>query len=213
MKTQTHPLFRVAGGLTLVGLLLVMPSCAALSFLGGQGEQDALYTLPKDKRVLVFVDVSSSVNPTPGFTKMLGQKISDHLYKYKATDTLVSQSRLETLKSDPTFAGMGIADVARETGADLVIYVNLIALNNTSTTDKSVAQGDAEVMVKVIGADGKHLYPTAEAGGTLVQAQLTPAFTEGQVEGAVMNQLTDMLAVRVGRMFHKYSLDDADMNK
>jgi hypothetical protein len=214
MMKSAHPLSRVIAGLMLLSLPLACSSCAALYFLGGgKGDQDPLYKIPQGKRVLVLVDTAPSVTATPGFTKLLGQKINDHLYKYKATDTLVAQARLDTLKSDPAFPKMGIADVARAAGADIVIYVNIVSLNMNSTADKSVAQGDAEAMVKAVDSDGKRLYPTADAGGTPVQAHVDPALTEGQVEGAVVNQLTDILALRVGRMFHKYSLDDADMTK
>jgi hypothetical protein len=213
MRIQAHSRSRLLGGLLLLSLPLACSSCAAMYFLNGKGDQEALFKLPKDKRVLVLVDTAPSVNATPGFTKLVAQKITDHLYKYKATDTLVAQSRLDALKEDPTYAKMGIADIARETGADLVIYVDLVALNTTSTNDKSVAQGDAEVLVKVVDADGKHLYPPADAGGTPVQAHLDPSFTEGQVEGAVVNELSDQLGLRVGRMFHKYSRDDEEMTK
>jgi hypothetical protein len=46
-----------------------------------------------------------------------------------------------------------------------------------------------------------------------VQAHVDAAMTEGQGEASVANQITDMLGLRVGRMFHAYSLDDADMTK
>jgi hypothetical protein len=213
MMKSAHPLSRLIGGLILLSVPLACSSCAAFYFLAGKGDQEALYKLPKGKRVLVLVDAAPSVTVEPGFPKLLGQKISDHLYKYKATDTIVAQARLETLRNDPMFDKMGVADVARETGADLVIYVNVEALHLTSTAEKEVTEGDAEVLVKVIDADGKHVFPTDNAAGTPVQAHVDAAMREGQGEGAVANEITDVLGLRVGRMFHSYSLDDADMTK
>ena len=101
----------------------------------------------------------------------------------------------------------------RETGADLVIYVNVVSLSIPTTTDKAVAQGDAQVMVKVVDSAGVRVYPVTDVAGTPVQAHLEPALVEGRAEGAVLAELNDLLALRTGRMFHKYNLEDAELTK
>ncbi len=207
------PMSRVVLPLMIVAAPLVFSSCAALYFLGGKGSQPALYTIPKGKRVLVFVDAPASVTLPPDCAKLLGEKISDHLYKYKATDTLVAQARLTSLRNDPTFAKMGIADVAREADADIVIYVNIVAFNLASSTDSSVTQADAQVLVKTVDRDGKRLYPTADAAGAPAEAHLDPTLVEGRTQAMLVDEVNARLAVHVGRMFHKYDLEDAEMTK
>ncbi len=78
---------------------------------------------------------------------------------------------------------MGIADVARETGADLVIYVNVVSLSIPTTTDKAVAQGDAQVMVKVVDSAGVRVYPVTDVAGTPVQGIWNPCWSRGGRRG------------------------------
>jgi hypothetical protein len=194
-------------------LPLTLASCQALYFLTGKGDQDALFKLPKDKRALVFVDSLPSITLPPDYARNLGKMISDHIYKYKGADEMVGQDRLNILRNDPAFSKMGIADVARATNADLVIWVNIVTFNVTESTDQMVSQGDVDAMVKVVDSDGVRMWPKNDVAGTAVHGHTDPSLMEEQTKGGMTGAIDDQLTVRVGRMFHKYSLDDPDMTK
>ena len=101
----------------LISLMcLGLSGCEILYYLGGKGSQPALYTFPKDKRVLVLVDVHDSVDPPPSFANDLGEKLISHLFRNKAADRLVSQeAALAALQQeDPAgYKKLGVADIAK----------------------------------------------------------------------------------------------------
>jgi len=196
----------------LMALTLCLGGCEILYFLGGKGSQAALYTIPKDKRVLVLVDVHESVTAPPAFAANLGEKISTHLYRNNAADRLVSQDRVVSLQqSDPAaYKKMGVADIAKATDADIVMVVYVTQLSIPVTTDGTVASGDAQIQVKIIDRNGERLWP-GDVVGNKIDAHVDSAFTsERDVEG-IVKELTDILSVRTGRMFHPYNLEDKTM--
>jgi hypothetical protein len=204
---------RSSAPLLLAGLSFLLSGCQALYFLAGKGNQDALYTFPKGQRVLVFVDAPPSVILPPNFANSLGDDISNHLFKNKATETIVSQDHLNALRSDPTFSKLGDADIARATDADIVLYINIISFNVGLTSGEAVTQGDAEAMVKVVSKTGQRLWPPGQPNGQAVQAHIDENLADQRDQAATFKEISDLLTVRIGRMFHAYSLDDSDMTK
>ncbi|HVX85342.1 MAG TPA: hypothetical protein VH253_11220 [Phycisphaerae bacterium] len=201
----------------MVAALLAAASaggCQALAILGGGGSVPAQYTLPKGKRILVFVDPRPTVRAPADFPSALGDAIGQHLYKYGLADHLVTQDRLTALRRDNArFPHMGIADVARATDADVVIYVDLITYDVSAISDNSIAQGNAHVLVKVLDANGNRLYPKNSSTGTEISAEIEPAFTSERDMAAVVTDLTKLLGLRVGRLFQSYDNDDAVLAK
>lgn len=197
--------------------LMVLPllsGCAAMYFMQGKGKQPAEFTIPKDKRVLVFVDVRQGVNAPADFSAQLGEKISNHLFKYNAASKLVSQERLTSLKHDQdAFSKMGVADVVRACDADLAIYVEVVTLNIASTTDGSLSGANSQCFVKAVDANGVRMWPSSETAGALVGGAVDPAYSDSRTEAVLMDQLEDQLALRTGRMFHEYSRDDTQITK
>lgn len=194
--------------------LTVMLLLSGCGLTGAGGKQKALYTLPRQKRVMVFVDVHPTVEAPAGFANQLGENLSTHLFQYQAVDHVVAQARLAELRRAPdTFKKMGVADVARATDADLVLYVDLITFNVSSLSDDSITQGMAQVLVKVIDANGKRLWPLNDVAGAQVDAKVDPAFTEQRDKLAVAKELNDKLARDVGRMFHDYSPNEGELVK
>ncbi len=196
-----------------LALPLALASCQALYFLTGKGEQDALFTIPKGKRVLVFVDAPPAVILPPDYARNLGKMIGDHIYKYKGADQIVGEDRLNVMRNDPAFSKMGIADVARADNADLVIWVDIVTFNVMQSTDQTVSQGDVDAMVKVVDRDGVRMWPKNDVAGIAVHGHTEPSLMGEQAKGGPTGEIDDQLTIRIGRMFHKYSLDDADMNK
>jgi hypothetical protein len=204
---------RYSAPFLLAGLSFLLSGCQALYFLQGKGNQDALYTFPQGQRVLVFVDAPASVILPPNYANTLGDDISDHLFKNKATETIVAQDHLNTLRSDPTFSKLGDADIARATNADIILYVDILTFNVGLASGEAVTQGDAEAMVKVVSKTGQHLWPPAQPNGQAVQAHVDEDLADKRDQDATYKEISNLLTVRIGRMFHKYSLDDPDMSK
>jgi hypothetical protein len=209
--------YRLFARLPAVLLLALLPvafaSCSLLYFLHGKGDEPALYTLPKDQRVLVFVDAPPSISLPPGYAASLGDKIGKHLFKYKAATKIVTQDRLTELRNDPTFGDRGIADVAHATDADVIVYVNVITFNVGMISGGTVSRGDAQALVKVVDKNGHHLWPLNSESGMPVDAHVDENLEDKRDEAATLSEISDLLALHVGRIFHSYSLDDPDMTK
>ncbi len=208
------PSLRTAAWLVSLAALAGLQGCAALYFLGGKGSQPALYTLPKTARILVFVDPRANVTVPVDFPSALGEKIANHLYKYGVADKFVAQERLTALRRDQQqFSRMGIADVAKATDADVVIYVDLISFQAQAISDDSMAEGSAHVLVKVLGKDGARLWPKDSPTGIETAAQVEPALTSDRSVPAIITTLSDMLSIRVGRMFQSYDKEDSVLSR
>jgi hypothetical protein len=163
--------------------------------------------------VLVFVDTPPSVALPAGYATSLGEKISTHLYKYKAATQLVGQERLNAMRSDPTFTQLGVADVAKATSADVVIYVNIVTFNVALISGDAVSGGDAQALVKVIDKNGTHLWPSNQPAGMPIEAHVDETLSDQRDQPATLNEIGNLLATHTGRMFHDYSLDDPEMTK
>lgn len=194
-------------------LLAAIGGCAVLGFLGGHGKRAALYKLPKDKQVLVLVDVRPEAGAPPTWGTMLGDRISSHLYQYKAADHLIGQDALLEMQKDPVaFQKMGVADIAQATGADIVIVVYIVELRVTQTAEGTVAQGNAEALVKVVDKTGTRLWP-GQLAGEKVEAHVDPTLSSEKDKAAIFKELQDLMTIRVGRMFHDYDLEDKEMTR
>ena len=196
----------------LMALTLSLAGCEILYFMGGKGSQPALYTIPKEKRVLVLVDVHESVTAPPAFAAGLGEKISTHLFRNNAADHLVSQDRIIAMQQDDpaAYKKMGVADIAKAADADLVMVIFVTQLSIPVTSDGTVASGDAQIQVKLIDRNGERIFP-GEVVGTKIDAHVDSAFTSERDTEAIVKELTEMLAVRTGRMFHPYNMEDKTM--
>jgi len=193
-------------------LLALLPCLLAGCGLAGAGaKQKALYTLDKTKRTLIFTDVHPTVVVPPGFATKLGEAIAQELFQYKAVDHLVAQNRLTELRRDSDrFAKLGVADIARETDSDVVIYIDIITFNVTVLSDDSMTQGLAQVLVKVIDSKGTRLWPTSDVAGTQVDATVDPAFADQQDKESVAKQLNEKLSHDIARLFHDYQANESD---
>jgi hypothetical protein len=197
------------------GMMAVVVVVMGLGGCWQQGAtQKALFTLDKTKRTLIWVDPDPSVTPPAGWTTEVAEDIARDLFKYQALDRVVSQSRLQELqKNQERFGKMGIADVARETGADQVLYVRVVTLNITTSSDEALTQGSAQVLVKVIDSAGKRVWPPEDLEGTEVDASVMPEFSERQDKVKVAMYLRQDLVRGIGRLFHDWLKNESTMRR
>ena len=152
--------------------------------------------------MLALVDVKEEITPPPTFATTLADQIGSHLVRYKATEHLLSEGRLVDLQQkDPEkFKGMGIADIAPVTGADIVVDVYLTQLDVQTTNDKTVAEGFAAAYVKVVDKSGNRLYPGEETGTPItshLDADLLSDRDEPTIQKKMMDQLTTLTGADV----------------
>ena len=222
MSIHTHkcgPVFGEAcgrSGLADARLIAALAVLAAL-LLAGCGMEDkqkALYKLPKNQRVLVFVDVHPTVVAPAGFATQVAEKVGVELFRYKALEHTVAPGRLNELRrNQEAFNKMGVADIARATDADVVICVDLVTFSASTLSDKSVTQGFAQAMVKVIDSHGKRLWPGDGSAGKEIDERVDPAFADQRDQDAVAKELGDKLARDVARLFHDYDQSESELMK
>ncbi len=195
-------------------VLAVLGGCEILYFAAGKGNQPALFNFSKGQRVLVLVDVSNGVAAPPTFATTLADQIGNHLWAHKAVNVpLVPQDTLLKLQqTNPGYKNLGVADIAQETGADVVLYVNVRQLQTPISADGAVAGGHAEVLVKVIGREGNRIWP-GERDGKSVTADLEMGMLSDRAIPEIIKIMSGLLTVRTGRMFHEYDMEDRSMNQ
>lgn len=200
--------------LVLLVLVGVLSGCQVLYLLTGKGQKDALYELPAESRVLVMVDPRPGTMALVEVPAALGESLTAHLYKYHVADKFVDQARLVDLRKDPRFEKMGIADIARQVEADVVVYVDLVTFAIETPSQTQLIHGHAQALVKVVDKNGKRLWPpSSEALGYGVEARVQPELADQTTPLAVREKLLHLLTVRMGRTFHAYDLEDKALNK
>ncbi len=194
-------------------LLMCLPMMLAGCDIMGKGTTQAVFTLPPKARVLVAVDPRpTSGMPIDGPIQM-GKLITDELVLYKGAELVVDQGRLTDLRRDPDYKKMGIADIAVATGADVVIYVDVLTFHVATISDGQVTQGDATATVKVVDRNGTRLWPPlTDVLGFQVQTSVLPGFTDQMPPDHVKNKMVKDLAAYAARLFYKYDREDKDMN-
>lgn len=200
--------------IALAAVLTALAGVSAGCELMGKGTQKALVELPKGARVLVLVDPRPAAGMPPDARVALGEALNQYLYQQKVADNFVAQARVTELRTHPEYAKMGIADAARLTDADVVVFVDVVTYNVESVSYGQLTQGYAEALVRVTDRDGNRIYPgETEILGLPVRALVRTELSDVSSEGAVRRQLVDQLAVRTGRMFHTYDLEDKRVAK
>jgi hypothetical protein len=196
-------------GWVLLAAMAVAPGCDEMM---GRGPQPPMYTLPKDTRVLVLVDVFEGLTPPPAFASALADRIGALLYTHKGVDKLVPQNQIVMLqqKEPARFKAMTTQDIARETGADVVLRVYLTNLQTQQSVDGQVVWGDALAYVKVIAKDGQKIWP-GQATGQPVAAHVSEVEVEVKDMARVVKELGEQMAAQIGRMFYEWRPDKGEM--
>ena len=99
------------------------------------------------------------------------------------------------------------------TDADVVVFVDVLQFNIENISGGEVNQGNATAMVKVLDKNGKRLWPAeTEPLGYQITAMAAPSLSEEGGAAAVQAKLLKDLALRAGRLFHSYDLEDKEVN-
>ena len=103
-------------------------------------------------------DPRPAAQMTPESEAMLAEAIMNHLWKYKAADNFVSQQQIVLARArhleQNDFSALGTADVARETGADIVIHVDVVDYMMPQMSENQITIGYAQTLIKVVDKNG-----------------------------------------------------------
>jgi hypothetical protein len=177
----------------------------------------AQYVLPKTGKVLVFVDERPGYGVPLDVPPILAMDLTTHLYRQKAAEAenLVNPEKVTVLRQNAkvrpdgkTFEELDVMTVARETGADYVLFVDLFRFDVQSSSDGMLTGGAAQALVRVVDRDGRRLWPAGEVMPSSVDTLVQPAMTEDRDELAVRKRLIEDLTVKIGRLFHDYASDN-----
>jgi len=143
----------------------------------------------------------------PALATNLADQIGAALWLHKAVDVpLVPQEKLIGVRqaNPEAYAKMLIGDIAQETGADAVVYVNVTQLLAAATADGIVAEGNAEAYVKVTDRMGTRLWP-GDVAGTRITAHVDMGLLTDRSLEEIIKDLGKQLSDQTERMFREYT--------
>lgn len=208
----------IAAMVMTVGLVGVPMGCnivaPAAYLIGGPGNVDRVYELPKDKSVVIFVDDPANRVTQRRYRGMIADTAQELLLKKKVlADGKVIDGRSaiaiasQASASDP----MSIREIGEAVRADSVVYA--VVTEYSLTTDPANPAPSAVMRVKVVDvATGDRVWPAEAEGFPLrVAMEATPDMIAQNRQDAA--RVESALAVKAGtalaQMFYKVEITES----
>ncbi len=195
----------VSGGCTGIGwlahVLLPLPKVKAL------------YEIPKNKTMLVFVDADPSQQEYEPIVVELTQRLNDQLEANKIVKKTIPYRRLLTLSaSDPDFNNLHINEVGQKLGADLVLYVQIEKFQLRGQQIAPLWEGVFETSIRVVDVSYGRLWPKDRTGGYPLPQVRTPMEAEMSPDHRVKlaRRLADLMADKIAKCFYKHEDSEED---
>lgn len=218
--THAHPSAAAPAGArpaaltALLAALVIAAGCNIIVpvayLIEGPASNDAVFTLPGEKRTVVFVDDTRNDLPRTSLRTIIGDTVVTTLLdRSLVTQAIDSTDAMQVARRrDTDSKRLSIAEIGEEVGAEIVIYVKIDAFALTPDGVVPRPVGAAQVKVLDIGA-GVRLFPEGGASeGFPVQTQLTEQDLDLYKSSAGRRQLEDALAKEMGRdiakLFYKH---------
>ncbi len=194
--------------------LLLLSGCSAAGALiykvTPAEKTPAVYTPAQELSVIV---VENSRNPAANEIdcQQLARLIADQFRKYKVVplvdDNALNQLRDRDLKA---YRAMSIAEIGRQVGAKQIFYVDLQRSSVELAAGDQMVQGSIQSTVRVIDVkSGQTLWPTdAAAGWPLGMETPLIEISDKVTESGIRRNMHDAIAVRLGQLFHPWTVDD-----
>lgn len=173
----------------------------------------ALYTFDDDLRVLVFPDSPHCTLEFPTILDQLADKLSRELTDHDivAETVPLAALRVHQDQMDRDFRmsegrPAPLDAVASKVGADAVLYIDIRQFQLRSAPGQPVWSGKFSVMVRVVDADGRRLWPPMDqAEGHAVSVHMTPTANDSTTYGLTLTEkLADRMAERIAKLFYKH---------
>ncbi len=211
---------RAAMIMCFAGLMSVAAGCSGAgvgwfaALFKGPEKVKATYEPPKDKKFLVFVDDLANPLSYEPIKRELSERLNKLLVENKVAADVVSYEQLLTLSmTDKKFNQLGVWNVGRRLGADIVMFIEVKEFRLKEYQDTELWQGNFAVEVRLIDCnapkDNVRLWPTDREKGYPVG----PVETEAREESAashgveVANELADKMADKIDKLFHDYEVE------
>lgn len=215
----TRQLLMAAG---VAAMACLLSSCQAIGFgvaaLAPPQKIKPLYKLPANKKVLVFVDDKASPVTYPPIKRELAEELGKQLMEHKlAKETIPYDTLLDLIAREPKFNNLGVADVGRKVGADIVIYVDIKTFRLREEERSPLWEGQLETSVRVVDVWAKkgetRLWPK-DAGEFNVPAVGMPAKEEvGDYGTELARDLARRMADRICKLFYEYEVPAMDVQE
>lgn len=205
---------RLAGVLGAGVLLALSAGCNIVGPMGflvaGEEKTPALFDLPADRSVVVFIDDRSSRLPTRTARVRVAQAAEAALLEGKAApkSDIISSEAIDTLlASERATKQPGIIEVGAAVGAQIVVYATVDSF--TLAPDGNQFAPTTTARVKVVDVREKtRLWPKSPQEWHTVTVTMTvssPAIPSKQGDRAAAEQeLADRLGRAVGNLFVKH---------
>lgn len=198
------PALFTLGGCMLAGL--------AMSRVGPDPTMPARYT-PRQEELLVLVEDYRNAAALAVTAEQMDRSIAEDLIAHKAAP-VVNPDRLTELRSakGDAYRQMKIPEIGRSVGAKQVVYADVIGFSTEATVGSQIMRGHAEARVRVVDCTtGQTLWPTEAGAGfpVAVDVPFTPT-EDGGNDAAMRQTMARMLADKIGKLFHGYSVDQVD---
>ncbi|NLX06353.1 MAG: hypothetical protein GXY33_14540 [Phycisphaerae bacterium] len=196
-------------GALLIGVL--SSGCANMALMFTPDMKPAVpaeFKLPAGKTAVLIDDYM--ISSTDAATReAIAQRTMQLLQENGAVrrDNAIDYSQVESLKKQGADGRLySIQQLGRETGADLVIYVNLTQFDLQADPESPLIlpAGRAQVKVMDVGT-GERLWPIDIAGRSVqVRGRREGDMLEPEKRQEWTDQLADMLGAEVARLFYAY---------
>lgn len=197
-------------GIVAGAILLFCPGCniatPVLWLVEGPPSVEAMYQLPPDKSIVVFLDDRATVMPRTRLRRKLTMSATQYfLDQPKMTNAIISpDTAIQVTRQEGYGSLMPIDEIGRKAGADLVIYATVTKF---SMIDNNMPKPTAMLNVKVIdSATGEKLWPKGIAAHSML-AQMG-AKTDSRYEDTQLEMMADQLAeftgMRLAQLFFKH---------
>jgi len=182
--------------------------CAAVAWTVAQfappQKVKALYRLPKDKKVLVFVDDYLSEIRYEPIKGLLTDRINERLTKQAlAAGTIPYRSLADLSSAKARFNDLAISQVGQELGADIVLYVHIDAFSTKDLEDSPLWHGQFQATVRVVDVRTGRLWPTDRPEGYALNPVETPSSenSAANYESQLAGEMADTMSQRIVNLF------------
>ncbi len=169
----------------------------------------ALYTPPKDKKILVFVDdVHSQVTYQPvkaELTDRLNAKLTDRKI---AGSTIPYRNLAHLAVTGEGFDAMRVVEVGRHLGADLVLYVHIDKFSLRDDEQGPLWRGRLGATIRMVDVEKGRLWPLDSPAGYAVPTVEPPPVDDSSPSyGAKLaKDMAEEMAERIACCFYDHTL-------
>jgi hypothetical protein len=172
----------------------------------------ALYEVPKDKKVLVFVDDRPAPVSYEPVKYELAERVSKKLREEKLVKETIPYERLVDLSMLPDYSQMSISEIGKKLGADVVVYVQIESFTLKDSPENPLWQGRLATSVWVVDAvKPERLWPKdmpSRTGYRVPPLEFKHAENPSPTYGEeIAKALTEQMADRIAKLFYDHDAE------